>query len=260
MNTKQIETFKTFLDEFCQETKQFKNKNEMPGLFLPHGLENYETAKNKFFYVGQDTAGWSSFDKLIDCFENNKINDYIVENDWPNSVDEVLEHANNNPSAFWTIVCRLQLKLNGINENLAMNIYLSDKYKHILSEMGYGNLNSIEKLQSINKRRERNGLDHIDKNIYSEIKNKSLKFDNLKFILDIYNPSHIFIFNWIEDVRLAFKNLEYECIQEEDIPGLIGTYTIKGYKTKIIWTVHPRRLSFKKMNASDLIDEIMKRI
>jgi hypothetical protein len=262
MNAKQIETYKPLLDEFCQETKKFKNKIEMPGLFLPHGLENYETAKNKFFYVGRDTAGWIPFNELIDCFENNKIIDYINKNDWPNSLDEVFKQANNNPSSFWNIACRLQLKLNGVKEDLAINTNLSDEYKQILLEMGYGNLNSIETPQSIKNRKE---WDSIDKNIYKEIKNKSLKFDNLKFILDIYNPSHIFIFNLKGDEELAFKNLEYECIQDKEFQNLIAIYTITGYKTKIIWTVHPGSFRYIKKNAlekisvSEWIDEIINR-
>jgi hypothetical protein len=124
--------------------------------------------------------------------------------------------------------------------------------------MGYGNLNSIETY--LNLEREKT-WDTINKDIYWDIKNKSKKFDKLKFIIEIYNPDYIFIFNWIEDEdaeALAFSDLNFEWVKEEHIPKTISTYLIKGYNTKIIWTVHPMRLSFLKMNADDLMGKILK--
>jgi hypothetical protein len=258
---KQIYTYKQIIVDFCNETRQYKNQIDIPGLFLPHVLANYDRANKKYFYVGRDTNGWGSFNDLIIAYENNQIEEYIEKNNnWPGVVDNFLEYTNNKAGGFWTLASKLHLKLNGINETVSINTDIDEKYKVILSEMGYGNLNAIETHQSIKNRDKWNDIDQI---IYWDIKSKSRRFDKLKYILDIYSPDYIFIFNWAVDEaeeELAFTDINVEWQENDHIPKILATYLVKDYNSKIIWTIHPRNLSFKEMNIDELIQEISSRI
>lgn len=256
--TKQKECYKQLIIDFCNETKIYKNKIDIPGLFLPHGLSNFDTAEKKYFYVGRDTNGWGSLDELLTDFEDNNVEKYIEDNNgWPETVDDFLEYTNNKSGGFWTLASKLHLRLHGIIEDISINLDIKEDYKDILEGMGYGNLNSIETHQSL---KNRGKWDCIDQSIYWDIKSKSRRFDKLKYILDIYNPDYIFIFNWDADEELAFSDIDVEWIKEEHIPDICSTYNIKGFNTKIVWTIHPRNLSFKSMNIDELIQIICERI
>jgi len=255
--SKQIDIYKSLINDFCKETNQYKNKIDIPGIFIPHGLSKYNCAKKKYFYIGRDTNDWCKFNELITFYEENNIEKYIEENNWPTSSDEFLEYTNNSQGGFWTLAAKLHLKLNGIQEDIQINTQMKNEYKEILEEMGYGNLNSIETKQSLQNRSQ---WESIDKSIYEDIKQKSKRFDRLKLILDIYNPDYIFIFNWDADENLAFTDLQFERLEHQNIENVCSVYYVKENNTKIIWTIHPNNLRFKGMNINDLITIILERL
>lgn len=253
---KKVEAYKKVVSDFCEETKHYKNKIEIPSLFLPHALDGYFTATKKCFYVGRDTNGWGSFDDLLNSYEANEIETYI-EDGWPKEPDDFLEYSNNRAYGFWTLVSKLQLKINGINDEVSINTNLDEKYKKILSGIGYGNANSIETQKSLISR----GIwDDIDQSIYYDIKNKSTRFDKLKYILDIYSPDYIFIFNWDADEDIIFSDLNVDWLEGEHVDKLFSTYKIRDYNTKVIWTVHPTSLRFKGIKIDEFVKLICDRL
>ncbi len=255
---KQSEVFLPLLEQFCAATNEYKGKIDLPGLFLPHGLKNYDNAQNKYFYMGRDTNGWgSSFDELIEFNEKEELDKYIDNNNvWPTG-DDFLEYTNNSAGGFWTLAARLHLKIKTGHSNYAIRPDLEDKYKELLQDMGWGNLNSIETQQSLDKHGE---WDDIDQDIYWKIKSKSRIFDCLNHILDAFQPDYIFIFNWQADEEIAFNGLKYKWIKKDHIPDLLSIYRIEDYQTRIIWTIHPRNLSFKGMNIEELIELVVERM
>jgi len=126
----------------------------------------------------------------------------------------------------------------------------------LLNEIGWGNINSIVKPSTLKKLKK---WDNLDKNIYYDIKEKSRSFDSIKFILDIYEPDFLFIFNWNDEKEEdVFRDLKPIWNESEHKEGLISTYNFKEYKTKIIWCPHPNNLKYKSLSFEDLIRKIVK--
>jgi hypothetical protein len=248
----QKETYLPLLENYLSEVQIYKNKVDLSGVFLPHTLPKYETAKKKYFYCGQDTYWWIPFDKMIQYFENQDISGYIDENNaWPR-VEDIIKYSNNKEGNFWTLVIRLHLYLH--NREFANINDLSENDIEILQELGWGNINAVEMPRSL----ENEGRwDALNKDYYWDIKGKSKGFDSIKYILDVFDPDYIFIFNWDnnkeEDV---FKGLNPRWNEHEYWDKTISTYNFAEYKAKVIWCPHPNNLRFKSMNIKDLIEEI----
>ena len=244
------------LNKFLEEVKCYKNKVNMCGLFLPYTLSRYNSAKKKCFYFGQDTYGWIDFNKMIEYYENNNIIGYIEENNNLMTVDKIIEYSNNKEGNFWTLIIRLHVFL-CTNEIINVNEF-SENDKQYLEEIGYGNLNSIELPKSLQNQ----GLwDTLNETIYWDVKEKSRVFDSLKYVLDLYDPDYIFIFNWdASKEKDTFYRLVPHCNTESYIDGIISTYSIENYKTKLIWCPHPNNLRFKSMNINELINIICKNV
>ena len=258
MNKQQVKFFLPMVSEFCNNIQNYKGLSKIPGLFLPHVLENYGSAERKYFYVGRDTNGWEKFSKLIQQYKSSELVQYFDENNsWPN-VNDFLEYANNKAGGFFTFVTKLHLRLHGVNEDVAANPELDDKYKKLLTEIGWGNINSIETPDSLKRREE---WENINKDTYWAVKKYSRIFDRVTYILDIYKPDYIFIFNWDWDAEeFYFKDIKANWIKSEYDETFISTYSVDGYKTKIIWTIHPQRMSYLGMNSDKLLAEILKRL
>jgi len=100
----------TLLNDFCKAIKEYKNKIDMPGLFLPHVLGNYDKSIVRYFYCGQDTKKWFSMQELIKYYDRNELDKYIEENNkWPNNED-IIEYSGNKGN-FWTFVIKLHIYL-----------------------------------------------------------------------------------------------------------------------------------------------------
>ena len=131
---------------------------------------------------------------------------------------------------------------------------LTEDDERLLEEIGWGNLNSIELPRSLDNQ---GRWESLNKDYYWDIKEKSRKFDSLKYILDIYDPDYLFIFNWDdgkeEDV---FQGLNPLWNKKEYWDKVISTYNFDDYKAKVMWCPHPNRLRWLSMNINELIEEI----
>jgi hypothetical protein len=245
----------SLLKEFYNETKQY-GTIYIPGLFLPNIMNGYSESELKIFYVGQDTYGWTDYGEMLQYFSNADYEGYINENNGWLTENRIIENSNNKSGSFWTLVIRLHLKLH--KSDLQNVNEINRKDIHILNDLGWSNLNSIEKPSSLINE----GIwDDINQEIYWKIKEASRKFDSIKHVLDIFEPHYLFIFNWDDNKEDdAFDGLKPIWNGKEAIDKVIATYTFQEYRTKIIWCPHPNNLRYQAMNNDDLINEICKRL
>jgi len=250
--TKQQTIYEPLLKSFCYDLKKYKNKIDIPGLFLPNVMTKYGKSGKKIFYFGRDIR-WSSirFNKMITQCTSNNVKEYIIANNEWLTPANIIENSSNKSGAFWTMVIKLHIFLH-TQELINVN-QLSSKQEKILNSIGWGNINSIVPKETL---KDDGYWNDIDKDIYWEIKNKSEIFDKLKLILEIYDPDVIFVFNWCDENRIkqVLEGLEIRFNKKSFINGIISTYSIKHTKKKIIWSSHPNR--FRKLGTS--VDKVIK--
>lgn len=233
--------FAPLLESFLQETKTI-NSGYPYGPFIPHVFEHYGQAPLKVFYCGRDTYYWLEEELL----NENTIQSYLSKN--ASVITPEVMTDNNNLSNFWTFVTQLHLYLRTgkIAEDLSL---LTADQKKMLREIGYGNLHSIELKQSLMNE---GTWDGIHPSEYNVLVQKSKSLDKLKYILDAYEPDIVFIFSW-ENYMEYFNGLTYENRSSWYEEDLRSVFTVKGYRTKVIWTSHPRRFTFLKKDARAMI-------
>lgn len=257
--------FDELLKNFCQDFDRSNIDENIPNIFIPHTMYDYENAPIKIFYIGRDTNRWGKLSVLFtEYFDKNNLLDYLPSiAEWMNELG-FLEYNKNNAGGFWTLAMRLHLKLKGINEIVPISENIPESMKKYLNDFGWGNINSIETMDSLSKRKYE--LDNsksvwqiIDKAKYLYTKQRSEKLDKLKYIVDTYAPDFVFIFNWSADEKKYLEGLEVAKLKkhEESKVGL-WEYSFKGVNTKLIWTEHPGRLRYNKMNLNELVEILSK--
>ena len=237
------------LQAFCSNTLQYYNCGYPYGPFLPYTMPNYNKAIEKIFYIGRDTYGWVDKSVLVSSFHENNFNEYIDANFNVVSINNLVDPVwTNNPTSFWGFVSRLHLLiLTGIYQT-DMEC-LTDNDINALSQLGYGNLYSIELPDT---------LSDIYKNIspkssYKMICKEAHRFEKIKLILDLYAPDYIIILSWSnrEDI---FEGLQPINHQEWYKDGILSVYTINEYHTKVLWSAHPRRFSYLGITPENAIN------
>lgn len=223
---------------------------DLSGLFIPHVFDDYYNAKTKVFFIGQDTYGWPELEKTYNWSEK----DYLKENNiWPESIDNTLEWTN--PYTFWNFVNRVQLAFNGEKYDSLQN--LSSSQCKILNQLGWGNIYSLEILETIAKYGE--GFNKsFNHDIYSELLKKTQNISKLKNVIDAFHPDYIVILAWkyVEDWYL--EGLEVRFIENESIDNLLSVYRLSN-GTKIFWTYHPQALCRKRQDLDELIKLFLNR-
>lgn len=242
-----VNYFKPKLEQFCKNISDYRNCGCPHGLFIPYVLSDYNDAIQKIFYMGQDTYGWVEFDQMMSYFDQNNLEEYLKENTSAVDVNKMLEWKNQ-AGSFWTLIVKLHLFIR-TGRYIEDITTLEDKDRSILSEIGYGNLNSFELPSTLQNLGD---WDRIKQDEYWKIKKESSSFDKIKHILEVYKPNLIFIFNWAERDDI-FDGLNVKWHKEFYEDGKRAVYTIEGYNTKIIWSSHPRRFSFLGTNISNMI-------
>lgn len=221
----------------------------IPAPCIPYTFGGYQSAERKIFYLGKETYGWIPMQRLLDLYENDRLDLYIAENSKVIASPEAMIRYSGNKNNFWTFVIKMQLYLR--TKEMISDVYsLTDRQMGLLDEIGYGNTNAIESVRS-------NGIDWTltSQSTYDRVKGYSRKIDSLKCLLDIYCPDLIVISNW-EDCNEFFDGVEITHLEQHYINNLRAVYSIKGYDTKILWTSHPRRYSFLGYNINRAIEKI----
>lgn len=244
-------TFIPLLEDFCNETSNLGKTDGIPSAFLPHTMSGYADAERKIFYFGQDTNGWGDIKELLESHNNNGLESYINDTkEWLNELG-FLEYNNNKSFGFWTLITQLHLRLKGVKEQVSASFFLEPEYKNLLNDFGWGNTNCIEIQKSLENR---NVWNNLDKEVYREVKQKSKSFDKLIHTINAFKPDLVFIFNWGCDEKAFLEGLEYQETKHSLLNGKLYTYQLPETNTKVIWTMHPRSLSFEGLNITSLID------
>lgn len=224
--------------------------SEFSGLFIPHVFNDYYSAKTKVFFIGQDTYEWLALEKIYYLSEKA----YLAENNkWPESIDATLEWTN--PYTFWHFVNRLQLAFNGEKYDTLQNLSL--RQRKVLNQLGWGNIYSLEILETISKYGDEFNQS-FNPTIYADLFNRAQNISKLKNVIDAFHPDYVIILAWqyVEDWYL--EGLDAQFIAEESIDRLLCVYKLNN-GPKILWTYHPQALCRKSQNLDELIKIILDR-
>ena len=242
------ELYVRLLERYLTETRKLKSGYPYAP-FIPHVFPNYGKADTKIFYFGRDTYYWLNSTELT----INNIEGYLEKNSQVVDPVKQVPLYKNNSNSFWTFVAQLHLfiRTGKLKTDFCQ---FTEKETCFLNEIGYGNLHAVELQQSL----ENEGIwGEINPIEYKKLIQKSEFLNRMKYVLDIWKPDFIFILSW-ENYLEIFNGLEYENRAEWYEDNLRAVYTIKGYKTKIIWTSHPRRFAFLGMNTHSMIEYLSK--
>lgn len=257
------EYFLPLLEEFCRTAEQI-GEDGYPehGIFIPYTFENYTTAPIKIFYVGRDTYGWVKFDEMMQDFHQEELSSYLDKNSNVVTVlgknqDGTDEHSlkdnwnTNNQWTFWSFCQKLHLYITKGYTDIDITELDCEDYQ-VIEQMGYGNLNSIEHDETLKKFTK---WYKFDKSKFRELRHASRKFDKIKHILKAYAPDLIIILNW-EERDDVFDGLQYEWHKDLFVDKRKAIYTIEGYTTPIIWSIHPNNFKFNSVHPEDMIKSI----
>lgn len=261
------------LTKFCEEAEKIGN-GAFPrhGIFIPYTFENYDSAPIKIFYVGRDTAGWITFQEMMDDHRIGKLDDYLEKNS--NVVTVQGENINgsdthslregwnvDNRCDFWRFCQKLHLYIVDDQMNVDITQLSEDDYK-IIEQMGYGNLNSLEVYQTLknNKYAEKTLWEMVgDKKKLRTLRKRSRELDKIKHILDAYEPDLIIILNWSGKPEIVFKDLDTKndsILYSEEKGKQRSVFTIDGYKTKIVWSIHPNSFGRQSVSPNEMLIRI----
>lgn len=243
-----IRYFRPLLENFCKSVSDVDTELVPYGAFLPHVFStSYYKADKKIFYLGRDTYGWLRFDRMMSLYKEGKLWKYLNEVTYEVDADKALEWKNA-AGAFWPFVLKLHIYIRTgkyVEDLLQMEEDSDERLS--LNEIGYGNMNSMELLQSL-----KDEDAYVDEEVYAKVKELSAPLDRIKHILDAYSPDFIFIFNWVEADEI-FEGLNVTWHEKHYIDDKLAVYTIEGYDTKIIWSSHPRRFSYLGENTESMV-------
>lgn len=254
--------FLPLVEEFCKKAVDLGAESYPPhGLFVPYTFEKYEEAPIKIFYVGRDTYGWISFKEMMQDFKNGELGNYLQKNSnvvtvrGRNQVDAD-EHSlkegwnKNNRWSFWTFCQKLHLYITMHKKDVDLRELTDADYQSI-EQMAYGNLNSIEHDRTLQKMGNMARIADISK--FQLLRDESRKIDRLRHIIEAYSPDLIIVLNW-EERDDVFEGLEYRWEEQWYEDKLRAVYNIAGYKTKVLWSLHPAHFSYESINPCDMIE------
>lgn len=226
---------------------------------LPFVYPKYWESKMRIFYIGRDTYGWGAGDGNFSYFfckyDERDFGGYMDKNSSVLRTESRIGEWAGCTGSFWHVVNLLHLRIRF--GRIADLNNLSVEEKDALDEIGYGNLNSIEIPQTLQKE---GCWERIDKDKYWAIKNASNKFlDKYKLLLDAYAPQISIITSWSGDEASYFEGLRYERIVDETEGKLkVWVYKVSNgnQDSIVIWTCHPSYLPRISVNRIDFVEKI----
>lgn len=238
------------LKNFYENTKDLFIKSNYPyGPFIPYVFSNYYKAPLKIFYCGIETAGWikkNNTNNYLLCGREGRLQDYLEEDAKTMDVDKALEVGNRSGN-FWPFVNKLHLLIRTkifVDDLKAIN----SEQKTLLSEIGYGNINAMEKPDTIT---------HNEGNIlqdlvaYWKIREMTHPFESLKSIINAYSPNIIIVLGKSYS-QITYNDLDLDHIDSLHEEGKLDVYKVKSINTIIFQTLHPHAFSFKGTNNKEM--------
>jgi len=250
------EIYLPLLEEFAKKTERVYFSKEgygyPHGVFVPYTFERYEQSPLKLFIIGQDTYYWLDplwkedpyngendncggaqvFCRLRD---EGKLSEYLDLNSGSSqavTVKRIMDWGNN-AGIFWKYIPKL---VYGLREGRFLQEDIdAEKFRHYLSEIGYGNMSSVELESTLIKEE----FDDYNPEWYQIIRTESLKLSSISTLIRAYQPKCIFIMSW----TAPEDSFDAECeLVDKSSCDLAWVYKVKNSDTTIIWTRHPRSL------------------
>lgn len=241
--------FLPLLKEFCDKTIPLYDKGYDQGPFVPYTMPKYGSAPVKIMYVGRDTYYWEPIETLKKSYKENRLEDYLDANTKCVDVDKMLTWKNNSGS-FWNFANKLHLLIR--TGQLVSDITtIDEKQKEILEEIGYGNLYSIELIETLRKRYEEPTL--LPSTEYYTICEAAKPFESLRTMIEAYHPDYVFVLSWIEKMDfLDGTDFQWQKdLYTDSDKKYRAVYLSKQYKTKVIWSLHPNSMWRKGLCKQD---------
>lgn len=244
MNYINKEYYLPLLDEFYRVAgDDLKKCGYDQNPFVPYTFSNYNKAERKVFFIGQDTFYWEP--QIEEPYNQENLNKYLERNAASMTLDKIPNWGNK--TCFWGMVARLQLMLHLGSYKDDITI-LSDDEWDIVSEIGYGNLNSIELLSTIKKRGE---CEITNLEAYYRVVEAAAPLQSLVGILNAYHPDLVFVLAWSgyanELIDAGF--LRQEKLLEKPFRDV---YIHPTTKQVVIWSNHPSSYSFKRTYMEEM--------
>lgn len=246
--------YTNLLNEFCSESIDSLIDSGYPYLpFMPVIWSNYGMSNPRIFYVGRDTYYWIKSPEVLK--EAYVIGDYskiFNANDECVTPQRLTEEWSNNKGQFWLYVCRLHLMIRTGKLYSAEDLrHLNQEEKEFLKEIGWGNLNSIETTNAL-KDEDLWPLQNTS-SYWKAVASSNAILNPLKNLIASYKPDYIFILSWPGNEEELFRDLKWTKIEQYYEYHKRALYRVEDFDTKIIWTSHPRALSFMGENQDNMI-------
>ena len=239
---------------------------------MPYVYPEYGYGK-KIFYVGQDTFGWNlklpeetkenCFDFFFKCYDERRFDSYLEHNAGALSLDCRVYGWPNKPGSFWFGVNSLHLKLSKGRDPYDGLRDLSDDELMLLNGIGYGNLNSIELPETLQKG-DNNYWPGISKDEYWRIKDSSIAtLDKLRHLLEAFRPDCVVITAWgTKSEAEYFDGCDVSELAVDDgafhggmeVRSYLVSY--KGQSTRVFWTKHPTHWGWGWDNFSANVNDL----
>lgn len=261
LSDNQKKVYGPLIEKFKKDTKEDWNKlwheprdysQYLAGLMIPKVFPYYQSCKKKVIYMGQDTYDWIDLDSVyadeadLYMFKNNSA--------FPQVLEDITSKTN--PYHFWNYICKLQLAIHGCTSSLDS---LSESDKVVLSGIGWGNLNPLEKESTIWKYGS-HFCSLFDWNTYYRLFERAKEISKAKYLIAAYHPDVIICLCWNFNENLFFDGVDAQYIVEKSDNGKIAFYEIQNSKTQVIWCRHPNNLRFCSISPNDMISQIIERI
>lgn len=240
------------LEDFYNRCPELYSCGYPYGPFVPYTFPNYQSAKERLFYIGRDPLYWVDKKEFITAQNRGTLKDYLEEVKKHVSI-ETIHKWNSSPSSFWYFVSRLHINIRTGKFPSKLN---DDKYFELLSDIGYGNLFSIELVETLKYEDSWVPETKQDKKIYNSITKKAYPLSSIKNILTAYKPDIIFILSWSDqcDEREYFEGLSFDTMDIYFERHKRALYYLNDYKTKVIWSTHPCRLKYMGISTNTMIE------
>lgn len=226
---------------------------------LPYVHPAYRTSECRLFYIGRDTYGWDlgsgGFSDFFDKYDDGDFDGYLKQNSAVLTFEKRTTGWTGCTGSFWNVMNLLHLR---IRRGRIVNMgRLSHDEMDILKEMGYGNLNSIELQETLQKQE---CWDDIDKDKYRKIKAASQKhLDRYELLFDAFRPDVSIIASWSGNEADYFREMDYAKIADETKGKLkVAVYRVskESRSSVVVWTYHPSYLPRIKVRDAEFVEAI----
>ena len=226
---------------------------------LPYVHSAYWNGERRLFYIGRDTFGWDlgggGFSDFFDKYDQGDFAGYLAMNASALPLEKRATGWAGWTGSFWHAMNLLHLRIR-LGRIVESDAEVANE-KAVLAEMGYGNLNSIELLESLQNEK---CWDNIDKDKYWRIKAASQKhLDRYELLSDAFAPDVSIIASWSGNEGDYFEGMEHEKIADETKGKLkVAVYRVskESRSSVVVWTYHPSYLPRIKVRDVDFVETI----